>query len=107
MRLVATYYKIVELKGTQLRFLYHGVNKSKEIEKDKIYEADVKWVRDGSSYPYKSGFHVFDNRETAEKYLKKFKDMSKKRIIVPVSCGGVRSKGPRTEVLLAEKIKFN
>lgn len=102
-----TYYKIIELKdGILPKFLYHGVNKSKSITVGNWYTADEKMVKDGSSYEYKSGFHVFNNVGTATKYLKKFRDESKFRVIVEVNCKNVRRKGPRTEVLLARQIKF-
>jgi hypothetical protein len=101
------YYKIVEVKNHRYRFLFHGVNKSKNIIIGKWYTATVKIVRDGSSYPYKSGFHFFNDYETAEKYLKKFKNQDNKMIaVVEIDVVSARPKGPRTEVWLTEKIKF-
>jgi hypothetical protein len=70
------YYKIVDQDPitNDDYFLYHGVGKSRKIPFKTWLKADVKIVRDGTGKRYyKSGFHVFDNIDTAFVYLKRFK----------------------------------
>lgn len=98
-------FKIIENKNGQFRFIYHGINGDKNIEKNKWLKAIEKITRDGSSYDYLSGFHFFETETIAQKYFKKFKN-KKNKIIVPVEVKKIRKKGPNTEVKLASFIKF-
>ncbi len=71
--------------SNKLKFLYHGINKDRNIQFDKWLKADVKQVRDGTGKRYyKSGFHVFLTFELALKWLAAA-TKDEKRTICPVS----------------------
>ena len=98
-------YKIVEKTSDGIRFIYHGVDRNKNIPIGKWLTAKEAITRDGSSYEYLSGFHFFDTIELARYYLSRFKKKENK-IIVEVEVKKIRNKGKRTKVKLARYIKF-
>ena len=110
-----TYYKIVDTRNNELYFLFHALDGSRKIERNKWLTARKDPVTDGSSGTvYTSGFHVFDDKETAKQFLYKMftyvdtpTKEGKMRAIVPVYCRGIRRKEhSRGNVLLVDKIKF-
>lgn len=78
-----TCFKIMDLgnDGKSFKTLFHGINGSKTIPFDTWIKADKKWAGEGGK-KYWTGFHVILSRENCEKYLKKFTDNTKKRVIV-------------------------
>jgi hypothetical protein len=67
-------YKIVEVVDDKIRTLFHGINGSRTIPKNKWIEADVKIGRDGSGDRYyKTGWHTLPTKEDAEAYMSRFK----------------------------------
>jgi len=100
-------YKIVDKKGEDYYYLFHGINKSKKIQVNKWLTAERKIVSDGSnSSKYESGFHVLLSYEDTEKYLQSFKN-TKNRAIIKVVASGLRKKEhSRSNVYLANKMKL-
>ena len=98
-------YKIVEKKNTGLFTLFHGVDGSRRLPIGSWLDADQRLVVDGSGQtPYVSGFHVFVEESTAERYLSRFtaeRDLE----IVKVEIGKSRTKPTNGDVLLAARMK--
>ena len=101
------YYKLVDIKNEEPFYLFHGVDRSKQIPVNKWIKADKKLVQDGSSgTKYLSGFHVLKTKKEAIKYLKKFKH-TKKKGIAECYCKGLREKEhSRDNVWLADEMKL-
>lgn len=87
-------YKIVETddKGN-IKTLFHGLNGSKIIPKNKWLKAKEKLVRDGTSKTwYISGWHVLLTHKDAVDYLKAFKTRLDRLKIVEVLVKDLRPK---------------
>ena len=105
-----TYYKIVDKdnKGN-IKILFHGINGSKILKRGEWLQAVVKPVTDGDpkrSTEYLSGWHLFDNKEEAEFYLKRFKNKEPKTIIECEAKNLWKKEHSRANVWLAEWIKI-
>lgn len=97
-------YKIVLKVDNKIRTLFHEVDGSKYLSFDKWITANKRLVRDGSkSLKYISGIHVFKNKESAEKYLTKFRT-KKDRIIIKCYARNLRVKSSNPVVFLADQI---
>ena len=98
------YYKIVRrTKDDRLKFLYHGVNRSRELPIRKWMVADIKRVRDGKGTMYWSGFHIFRLLEHAGDYLNRFRKRDD-LVIAPVFAYKISTKPTNPSVLLADRI---
>lgn len=98
-------YKIIDVINGQPKFLYYGINRTKNIPFHKYLCAVVKQVKDGKGTSYKSGFHVFLTEGMANKYLKKFVKPHKRIALVYVN-NAIRKKRKNGDVYLAKTIKF-
>ena len=58
-------YKIVEVVDGAVRTLFHGLEGSRTMPEGVWLRADEKFVRDGSSTWYLSGWHVLLSRHEA------------------------------------------
>jgi len=106
------YYRICERKDGRLLTLFHKVSvarKSRQMPLQEWLDADIKYVWDGSrktSKNYISGFHVFEDQDECEGFIKLFR---KPRDLVMVECeiGKTWNKEhSRSNVLLTDKIKL-
>lgn len=101
-----TCFKIVDLSpdGTY-SLLMHGVNRSKLLPFNTWIKAERKWAGEGG-LKYWTGFHVLKSEEACLKYMKKFRDKTKARVIIKVLAKGLTPK-PRTKVgvFLAKELK--
>jgi len=67
------YYKIMDYEDGKLKTLFHGLRGSRTVPMLKWLQADIKKVFDGSNGTrYMSGWHVFDNHDECQEYLKLF-----------------------------------
>jgi hypothetical protein len=101
-------YKIVEREGAEMRTLFHGVNRSRQLPLGTWLTAERKWVRDGSGQErYLSGFHVLKSHAQGVEYLKGFK--KRLHLLAIVECevrGEVRIKPTNDQVYLVDEICF-
>jgi len=104
-----TAYKIVEVVNDEIRTLYHGLHGTRTMPIGTWLRADMKAVKDGTSKTeYTSGWHVFEYKADAQKYLEKFSTRTDLLKIVECEVTGekwekVHSPSP---VFLAEWIRF-
>ena len=97
-------YKIVDKVEKGIKFLFHGINGTRDIPRGKWIKADKKWAGEGGQ-KYWTGIHVFVSREIANKYFLRFTDKTKTRIIVKCWAKNlVPKKSSRGNVFLAEEI---
>ena len=98
-------FKIVNVAPDgSYKTLYHGVNRTRVLPKDKWVTAERKWVGEGG-VKYWTGFHVIKSLDECNKYLKRFSSKKEPRIIVPIFAKNLRPKvTSRGEVFLAEQI---
>lgn len=99
-------YKIMELAadGKSYRTLFHGVNGSRIIPFDTWMKAEIKWGGEGGK-KYWTGFHVLLNQEKCERYLKRFSQSKKTRVIVKCIAKNLRPKeSSRGMVFLADEL---
>ena len=83
------WYKIVDKSKGRYYALFHGTNGSKHLPEQQWLTAYSRPVRDGSGgTKYTSGWHVMQNLDECKKYLSKFTDNKKERVIVMVNVGG-------------------
>ena len=84
-----TYFKIAERApdGT-IKTLFHGVKGCRTIPKGIWIESELKWVNDGNSQSYWSGWHVLPTQEDAEQYLTRFKNRKDRLTIVKCNIKG-------------------
>jgi len=99
-------YKIVNDIGGQYKTLFHGINRSRVLKRGRWLIAEKKIVKDGgeNSTKYMSGFTVLLSLKVAMAYLKLFKDISTKQIIMVDVDGIVRKEHSRLPVYLADQI---
>ena len=98
------YYKIVEKQGDEFLTLFHGINGSRVLPKNKWIKAVIKDnVMDGKGSKYTSGLHIIDGYENALEYLNRFKRTD--RVIVPCYAKGLKRKTKsKPYVYLADEI---
>lgn len=98
-------YKIMEpAKDGGFQTLFHGVNGSKVIPFNTWMTAKKRWAGEGGT-KYWTGFHVCLTYENIIKYLKRFTDKNKQRVIVRCRARSVTpKKSSRGLVYLAEKL---
>lgn len=75
------YYKIVEDHNGSPKTLFHGVDGIRTLPFNQWVNADIKWVNDGNTQSYWSGFHLLKTANEAIDYLRKFKHRSNKAIV--------------------------
>ena len=97
-------YKIFDVDdcGT-FRFLFHGLNKTRIVSRNKWLKANKILGKDGSGKThYITGFHFFKTQEEAENWPGDMTD----REIVKVSVRGIREKThSRWDTFLADEMK--
>lgn len=77
------WYKIVDYRDGTYKTLFHGINRSKVLVFDEWLKADIKPVRDGTNGTvYNSGWHIMTSYDECVDYLKKFKNIEPKRIVM-------------------------
>ena len=99
-------YKIMELAadGKSYRTLFHGVKGNRTMPFYTWIKAERKWSGEGGK-KYWTGFHVILDREKCERYLKRFSQSKKTRVIVRCIAKNLRPKeSSRGMVFLAEEI---
>ena len=104
------WWKIIEENENtgEYKTLFHGVNGSRKLIKNKWLTAVEKMVGDGTSKTrYLSGFHILESYDECVTYLTYFKT-PKNRVIVPcLAKGNIRPKShSRHEVFLSKQVKF-
>jgi hypothetical protein len=98
-----TFYKIFEVKGETIKPLFH---KRKPLPRGEWLKADKVEGRDGgNSRRYLTGWHLFDNLKTAEKYFSRFRDRENREIL-KCNAFGLRIKPTNSDVYLADFIKI-
>lgn len=98
-------YKIFDTKGDDYLFLYHGINKSRKVSKNKWLTADRKLVSDGSNKnKYEGGFHFLKTLKEAKTYLTKFSTRRKNKVIIKVGVKNIRKKPTGNSVWLADEL---
>ena len=99
-------YKIMELAadGKSYRTLFHGVNGNRTMPFDTWIKAERKWGGEGGA-KYWTGFHVILDQEKCERYLKRFYQPNKIRVIVKCVAKNLRPKeSSRGIVFLADEL---
>lgn len=97
-------YKILEPHRGEYRTLFHGVNSCRILPIGEWIKAEKRMVKDGSGGKlYLSGFHCFKDAVKGLKYLNKFTNALKYRVI---ECYGIglRQKPTNKDVYLADEI---
>ena len=99
-------YKIVQMCNDGIyKTLYHGINRSRTLPCNEWLKADTKLVKDGSGgNEYYSGFHCFETKKLAEKYLKRFNVNLRTLGIIICLAKFIRHKPSNREVWLADEI---
>lgn len=100
------YYKIVEKRDENFLTLFHGINGTRVLPKNKWVEAHIKDnVMDGKGTKYTSGIHIIDGYENALDYMRSFRRTD--RVIVPCHAEGIWHKTKsKPYVFLAKKVKL-
>lgn len=102
-------YKILDKdKEGNLKTLFHGVDGTKKVPLNVWLKAKVKDVMDGTNGTvYRSGFHVLNNYENCEEYLKNFTNIENK-VIVKCEVGELWKKehSRNDGVYLTDKVKI-
>lgn len=100
------YYKIVEIdKKGNIKTLFHGVNRSRILSLNTWLDADMKFVKDGTSKTeYLSGWHILKSPQECRDYLEFFKHKNNKRIVKCKAKNIWPKSHSRKPVFLAEKI---
>jgi hypothetical protein len=103
-----TYWKIAERDDAGIKTLFHGVKGNRRIPKGEWVESERKWVNDGNSQSYWSGWHVLPSKRVAEAYLTRFKNRRDKLVILRCNIkGNVWPKAhANAPVLLAQFLKL-
>lgn len=99
-------YKIFDLcpDNKSYRFLYHGVNKNRNVPFNTWIKSERKWAGEGGN-KYWTGFHVFVSMDVCKRYYKRFVDKTKTRVIVKCVGKNLQPKeSSRGNVFLAEEI---
>ena len=103
-------YRIVEIKNGKVLSLFHATNGSRVLPFNVWIRANHKQVRDGSSsFTYKSGFHFFPDKESAEEFFDRRFRIKQNRKVVPCRVrGNIRIKNNNVipTCLLADEIMF-
>ena len=105
-----TVYKIVRYgnwdgKHWNYKFLYHGINKSRVIPRNKWIKAERKWAGEGNNL-YWTGIHCFETvGECTDYWINKFKK-NKTMKIIKLLAKGIRRKPSNKKVLLANWIRL-
>jgi hypothetical protein len=98
------WYKIVDLENGKIKTLFHGLNGSRVLPTGKWLTATKKMVSDGKGTEYLSGFHIMENLNESIRYLKRFKNIQNKAVVL-VSVNKVwKKEHSNSNVWLAEKI---
>jgi hypothetical protein len=99
-------WRLFEIKDNQPHTLFHGVDGSRRLQVGKWYDADVRLVYDGSNRrEYLSGFHVFADEHTANRYHQRFTAPRDIRVL-EIEVERVRPKPTNGDVLLAERMRI-
>lgn len=108
----AKYYRIVEVDVEgNYKTLFHGNQGSRKLEVGKWLKSIQKPVRDGShgkAKEYTSGWHVMQDRERVEEFVKKMFRAPRNLKVVEVEIRGnswAKAHSPH-EILLVEEIKI-
>jgi hypothetical protein len=104
---VSIYFKLVDAddKGN-VKTLFHGVNGSRVLDTTKWIDSEQKQVRDGSSATwYTSGWHILPTFQSCLDYLRKFKHLKQKRVVMCLAQGIWPKEHSRDEVYLARRIR--
>jgi len=98
------YYKIVQKDKDRIKFLFHGINGTRNIPINQWCKANIKDnVIDGKGSSYTSGIHIIDGLDNAKKYLNRFRKTD--RVIVECLAKGLKQKHKsQSYVLLADEI---
>jgi hypothetical protein len=76
------WYKIVERDAKGLKSLFHGNKGTRKLKTNKWMEAEIKYVKDGTSKTkYLSGWHIAPTYAECKQYLTYFKNMKNKDIV--------------------------
>lgn len=102
------YYKIVDIENDQIKTLFHGLGGSRVLPINKWLTATKKMVSDGKgTTKYLSGFHIMESLDDSINYLKKFKNIENKAVLL-VSAKNIWKKEHSTSnVWLCEKMKIH
>ena len=106
---MATWWKIVEQHPSGIiKTLFHGLNGSRKLDKDKWLKANMRMVSDGSGPIYLSGWHVLPTKKEAKQYLTRFTKRTELLTIVECEAKNLRPKehSRNRRVFLAEYIKL-
>lgn len=98
-------YKIVELDPKKgYKTLFHGIKGCRFLPLNVWIKSERKWAGEGRT-KYWTGFHVILDKEICVKYLKRFTDKNKRRVIVKCLVKDLRpKKSSRGNVFLAKEI---
>lgn len=97
-------YKIFEEDAGIIKNLFKGINRSRTIEPEKWYQAEIKMGRDGGNNNwYKTGIHCLPSLEDAREYLNNFRT-ERNRVIRKVLIKGNRRKPTNPKVILADEL---
>lgn len=85
--------------------LFHSINdddQHRRLYAGRWYHAERRWARDGSDSPkYWTGFHVFQSKDAARAYLRRF-TAERQLLIIPVWTLVSRPKRSNLDVELVE-----
>jgi hypothetical protein len=102
----SNWYKIVDIENGVVKTLFHSVNGSRKLPINEWLTATKKMVQDGKGTEYLSGFHVMQSLDESKKYIKRFKNIENKGIVlVEVESTWKKEHSP-SNVWLAEKVKI-
>jgi hypothetical protein len=98
-------WKVFESRNDEPYFMFYGIGGSKKVTLNQTLKCDKKRVRGGSGKRwYKSGFHVYENLDILQKFLKTLKINLDTRFIVEVYATNPRKKHERSKAHLADEL---
>lgn len=101
------WYKIVDVVNGDVKTLFHGLNGSRTLPYNKWLTAEMKMVSDGNGTEYLSGFHIMQSLEDSIEYLKRFKNIENKAVVLVSTKKEWKKEHSPSNVWLCEKIKIH
>ena len=96
-------WKIVEVDKRTIKTLFHAHKGSRKLPRKTWLKAESKMVDDGEG-EYKSGWHVFKDRNIANNYLSKRFKRKGLKVVECLACSLRRKSHSRDEIYLAGEI---
>ena len=101
------WYKIVDIVNGDVKTLFHGLDGSRTLPMNKWLKAEKKMVQDGKGTMYLSGFHIMQSLEDSLEYIKRFRNIKNKGVVLVSTKKEWKKEHSPSNVWLCEEIKIH